>query len=271
VLGLEKNNLLLKYSCVLTGYIGSASFLRCVLKLVEKLRSRAKATNSSSNDKFRYFCDPVMGDNGKLYVPKELVEIYKKEVIPHVSVLTPNQFELELLTDMKITSLSDAKVAFEKLHNQGVDAIILTSSNISVNTNTDENRKPSVVSSSDNDHTDAPGSRNYLIASYKRLSTETSQVGNKIYVASFPVIPGHYTGTGDLISALLLAWTTRLDDDLSLAIRKALATMQSVLKRTHEAKEKGLNETGELLLIQSKKSIETPNIGGHDVIVAEIQ
>lgn len=40
-------------------------------------------------------CDPVMGDNGEMYVPKELKEIYKKEIVPLADILTPNQFELE--------------------------------------------------------------------------------------------------------------------------------------------------------------------------------
>ena len=44
-----------------------------------------------------YVCDPVLGDHGKLYVPAELVEIYKKDVVPLATLLTPNQFELELL------------------------------------------------------------------------------------------------------------------------------------------------------------------------------
>lgn len=36
-----------------------------------------------------------MGDNGKLYVPEELVEIYKNVIVPLADILTPNQFELE--------------------------------------------------------------------------------------------------------------------------------------------------------------------------------
>ena len=47
-------------------------------------------------------CDPVMGDTwdgeGKMYVPKELLPVYKNEVIPIADILTPNQFEAELLT-----------------------------------------------------------------------------------------------------------------------------------------------------------------------------
>jgi pyridoxine kinase len=36
-----------------------------------------------------------MGDNGKMYVPEELKEIYKNDIIPHADIITPNHFELE--------------------------------------------------------------------------------------------------------------------------------------------------------------------------------
>lgn len=40
-------------------------------------------------------CDPVMGDDGKMYVPEELKDIYRTEIVPLADILTPNQFELE--------------------------------------------------------------------------------------------------------------------------------------------------------------------------------
>jgi len=40
-------------------------------------------------------CDPVMGDNGKMYVPEELLEIYKNTILPLADIITPNQFEAE--------------------------------------------------------------------------------------------------------------------------------------------------------------------------------
>ena len=36
-----------------------------------------------------------MGDNGHMYVPKELLEIYRDKLIPLADVITPNQFEVE--------------------------------------------------------------------------------------------------------------------------------------------------------------------------------
>jgi pyridoxal/pyridoxine/pyridoxamine kinase len=71
-------------------------------------------------------CDPVLGDNGRLYVPQELVQIYKEQVIPHATLLTPNQFELELLTDCKVSSQADALRACARLHEAGVPTVVCT-------------------------------------------------------------------------------------------------------------------------------------------------
>lgn len=40
-------------------------------------------------------CDPVMGDNGQLYVPASFVTTYKDKLIQLADVITPNQTELE--------------------------------------------------------------------------------------------------------------------------------------------------------------------------------
>eukprot|EP01051_Picozoa_sp_SAG22_P032396 SAG22_NODE_13642_length_399_cov_1.373333_1_plen_117_part_10 len=63
--GLEKNGLLQGYTHLLTGYIGSASFAKTITKVLAKLRA--------ANPDLIYVCDPVMGDEGRLYVPEELV------------------------------------------------------------------------------------------------------------------------------------------------------------------------------------------------------
>jgi pyridoxine kinase len=36
-----------------------------------------------------------MGDNGNMYVPKELLSIYRDKLIPLADIITPNQFEVE--------------------------------------------------------------------------------------------------------------------------------------------------------------------------------
>lgn len=69
-------------------------------------------------------CDPVLGDNGKLYVPEELVQAYKQHIIPLVHLLTPNQFELELLTGVNVTDMPSAQAACQQLHDAGVPSVV---------------------------------------------------------------------------------------------------------------------------------------------------
>lgn len=40
-------------------------------------------------------CDPVMGDNKKMYVPKEILDVYKNDIIHLTDIITPNEYELE--------------------------------------------------------------------------------------------------------------------------------------------------------------------------------
>lgn len=41
-------------------------------------------------------CDPVLGDNGKMYVPESLLPIYRELIIPLADIVTPNQYEVYL-------------------------------------------------------------------------------------------------------------------------------------------------------------------------------
>ena len=42
--------------------------------------------------------DPVLGDNGRIYVDKGLVGAMRDQLLPLASFVTPNQFELQLLS-----------------------------------------------------------------------------------------------------------------------------------------------------------------------------
>jgi pyridoxine kinase len=90
-----------------------------VLQVVDKLRS--------VNPDLVYVCDPVLGDEGKLYVPQELISVYQQKVVPVASMLTPNQFEVELLTGLRITSEQDGLTACNTLHNAGPRKVVITS------------------------------------------------------------------------------------------------------------------------------------------------
>ena len=65
-----------------------------------------------------------MGDDNRLYVTKELVPAYKDQIMSLANVLTPNQFEAELLTGIKIDSKKSALQACQALHDQGVATVV---------------------------------------------------------------------------------------------------------------------------------------------------
>lgn len=87
--GLQSNQID-NYNYLLTGYIGSESFLVSILSLLDRLEI--------SNPGIKFVCDPVLGDAGKLYVPAALVPVFRSRVVPRAWLITPNQYEAELLT-----------------------------------------------------------------------------------------------------------------------------------------------------------------------------
>ncbi|KAJ9096079.1 hypothetical protein QFC21_005444 [Naganishia friedmannii] len=111
--GLETNGLA-RWAKVLTGYIPGASALTVVGNEVRKLRDRARAGNSQED--VVYLLDPVMGDIGKgLYVAEDVIPIYR-QLLSQATIITPNQFETELLAERKIDSIKSLYEALDVLH-----------------------------------------------------------------------------------------------------------------------------------------------------------
>ncbi|KAK9115382.1 hypothetical protein Syun_022179 [Stephania yunnanensis] len=223
--GLEANDLLY-YTHLLTGYIGSVSFLDTVLQVVDKLRT--------INPNLIYVCDPVMGDEGKLYVPPELVAVYREKVVPVASMLTPNQFEAEQLTGSRIATERDGLEACNKLHASGPSKVVITSVNI--------------------------GENLLLIGSHQKVKGQPPEQ----FKIVIPKIPAYFTGTGDLMTALLLGWSNKYPDHLYRASEVAVSSLQALLHRTLSDYEKvGFDPQSsslEIRLIQSQDDIQNPKV-----------
>ena len=58
------------YTHLLTGYIGSVALLEAVVRVRKRLRDAR--TYEKNHHPFLYVCDPVLGDQGRLYVPTQL-------------------------------------------------------------------------------------------------------------------------------------------------------------------------------------------------------
>ncbi|BAE52752.1 Pyridoxal/pyridoxine/pyridoxamine kinase [Paramagnetospirillum magneticum AMB-1] len=117
--GLEGAGLLDAFGAVLSGYLGQAGTGDVVAGAVRRLRRlRPDAL---------YLCDPVMGDEGRLYVDAGIPEIFARTLLPLADLATPNRFELGLLTGRSINDVADALAASHVLMAGGVKAVVTTS------------------------------------------------------------------------------------------------------------------------------------------------
>ena len=77
-------------SGIITGYLGSAAQAFEIAKLVKALKR--------ANPSALYLCDPVIGDNGGLYVPEPTAIAIREQLWPLADCVTPNQFEFGWIT-----------------------------------------------------------------------------------------------------------------------------------------------------------------------------
>uniref|UniRef100_A0A1B6ED04 Pyridoxal kinase n=1 Tax=Clastoptera arizonana TaxID=38151 RepID=A0A1B6ED04_9HEMI len=217
------------YTHLLTGYVASPSFLNYIEKVVKQLRK--------NNPDLIYVCDPVLGVNGKLYVPESLIEIYREKILPLADIVIPNQYEAELLTGKPILDAEDAWTAIENLHSAGCTTVVISSTHL--------------------------GYDNYLLAFG---STMKGKIRTTATIKT-PLLDATFIGTGDLFSALFLAWMSKTNNNLPTALEMTTATVQAVLERTiifaknaASLGRKPVKNRMPLKLVQSKADIEEPKV-----------
>jgi pyridoxine kinase len=184
--------------------------------------------------------DPVLGDDGQLYVPNELVPIYREKLLPLADVITPNAFELATLSERSLDSKEMTLEAIQFLQDKHhIPLIVLTS----------------IQFPSENTHL-------YLIASFKK----------NVFFIRFEKKECAFTGSGDLFAALFLGNLPKKDvsqwtlNDMMNCTERALNSMQGVLQVTMEiAKQERISDLPlaacrELKLIQSRRFIEHPTL-----------
>lgn len=87
-----KQSYLDDFDMMLSGYIPGAEAVAAVGSIGKQLREKSHADTSPGN--FFWVLDPVMGDNGRLYVAEEVVPAYQS-LIEYADLILPNQFEAE--------------------------------------------------------------------------------------------------------------------------------------------------------------------------------
>ena len=92
---------------VLSGYLGAAEQAPLVAQAV----TRTKAANKAA----LYCMDPAFGDDGRIYARPGVAEAMRDTLLPLADILTPNAFELSVLSGMIITDTASAVAAAESL------------------------------------------------------------------------------------------------------------------------------------------------------------
>lgn len=97
---------------VMTGYFASPAQVAEVEKLLLRI------------DAPYVLVDPVIGDHGRLYVPEEVADAIRRQLLPHASAITPNAFELFYLSGHDVTTAATATAAARTL---GIAEVLATS------------------------------------------------------------------------------------------------------------------------------------------------
>ena len=92
---------------ILTGYVGAASQPAAIARLIDAVRA--------VRPDVLYCSDPVMGDNGALYVPEASAAAIRDHLVPRADILTPNLTELGFLAGHPITTRAEAIAAASAL------------------------------------------------------------------------------------------------------------------------------------------------------------
>ncbi|CAH01439.1 putative pyridoxal kinase BUD17 [Kluyveromyces lactis] len=231
------SGLKIHYDAVLTGYLPDTQGLKKIGALLVKL--------CNDDPSLKWILDPVLGDNGKLYVPEDTVDIYK-QILKDGSVYlaTPNQFELEVLTGTVIADLNSLKNALNKFHvlYPKVRYLVVTSVNW--------------PSSADDD-------------SFVSACTDFTEY----WYFNIPKINAHFSGSGDLFSAIIMDLLLSSETvELPLALNSALSLVDGVLRRTYDLTSKPAQsddtpfKINDLKIIQCKdlfRSYPVPNFVAH--------
>jgi pyridoxine kinase len=191
--GLKDASLDDEYQAIIVGYIGSEPILKTVWNDI-----LLKCLNKD----IIIVMDPVMGDNGKVYVDSKIVDSYlqlltKNEI--KIDLLTPNQFEMEILSGIKINSWNTIRKA--------LDAFRLKYFNI----------KNIVITS--------------VIIDNEMFCVGTNEC--KIFYYKVTEVDAIFSGSGDLFLGILTDEYVKNDEDLIQSLGKTINVVEKVLNLSY--------------------------------------
>lgn len=225
VAGLRDAGALAVTTHVLSGYQASARALLAVAGAVAEVRE--------GNPAAVYVCDPVLGDDGRLYVPPELVDVYRQSIVPLASVLTPNAFEAETLTGVRVDSEAAGGAAMRALLAMGARAVVVTSTDLAEPGAPGETMLLLAACPwEDVEDECAPGGIFHGAARAPAGAPPSARGASAAFAVPMPRLPARFTGTGDLMAALLLAAADAHPANFVRACEVAVASLRAVCAAT---------------------------------------
>ncbi|MDR1214907.1 MAG: pyridoxal kinase PdxY [Propionibacteriaceae bacterium] len=211
--GVDERGALTGVDAVLTGYQGTEEMGQTILDAVALVKRRNPAAV--------YCCDPVMGDVGRgFYVASGIPDFLRQRVVPEADIVTPNQFELDFLTDRQTRTMADLLAAADQLIDLGPKTVLVTSA---------------ITEDGDLD-------------TIKMVAVRADQA----WQVTTPKLERAFTGSGDVTAAVFLANLLR-DGDLGQALAQTAAVVYSVLAATAASGQR------ELRLVQAQDEIVSPS------------
>jgi pyridoxine kinase len=208
--GLAGRGCFARCEAVLSGYLGQAGAAGTVKQAVAL--ARAGTPNAV------YLCDPVMGDDGQLYVGEDVVTAVR-ELAALADIVAPNGFELGVLSGQVCETRQTALRAMRVVQASGPGIVLLTS---------------------------------FAGADTPAGTLDVMAVdGARAWRLNIPGLAQKFYGAGDLFAAVFLdAWLPARDT--AAAIGKACAILQIVLEQT------AARTADEMLLIETRQLWANP-------------
>jgi len=217
--GIAERGVLGRCDAVLSGYLGDAALGAVVLDAVAAVRNANRAAV--------WCCDPVIGDVDRgVFVRPGIPEFFRQRAVPLADMVTPNHFELEMLTGRTLDTLDAAHAAARSLlapngHAAGPKVVLVTSLR----------------------HAGTAD------GSIEMMAVTTAGAWRIVTpLLAFAVAPN---GTGDAVAALFLAQWLKTRD-VAAALSYAASAIFAVLEATARAGER------ELQLIAAQDALAAP-------------